>query len=109
MSGNIVNVPLPPGCSPDLFCARTAGVLLPALREFAPQLIVISAGFDAHRLDPLASMNLENEDFAWITREVMEIARDVCQGRIVSILEGGYSAQGLAGGCAAHVRALMQG
>jgi acetoin utilization deacetylase AcuC-like enzyme len=102
-------VPLPPGCSPDLFCARTAGVLLPALREFAPELIVISAGFDAHRLDPLASMNLENEDFAWITREVMEIARDVCQGRIVSILEGGYSAQGLAGGCAAHVRALMQG
>ncbi|WP_137175827.1 histone deacetylase family protein [Massilia sp. HP4] len=106
---NIVNVPLPPGCSPDLFCARTASSLLPAVREFAPQLIVISAGFDAHRLDPLASMNLENEDFAWITRELMAIAADVCEGRIVSILEGGYSAEGLAGGCAAHVRALMQG
>lgn len=108
-SGNIVNVPLPPGCSPDLFCARTASVLLPALRDFAPQLIIISAGFDAHRRDPLASMNLENEDFAWITQELMAIAGDLCQGRIVSILEGGYSGEGLAGGCAAHVRALMQG
>lgn len=53
-------------------------------------------------------MNLEDEDFAWITREVMEIADDVCHGRIVSILEGGYSGEGLAGGCAAHVRALLQ-
>lgn len=108
-SGNIVNLPLPPGCGSELFRERVAGVLLPALRRFAPQLIIVSAGFDAHRLDPLAHMNLEDEDFAWITREVMAIASDVCQGRIVSILEGGYSGEGLGGGCAAHVRALMQG
>lgn len=107
-SGNIVNVPLPPGCGTDLFRARVASDLLPALRRFAPQLIVVSAGFDAHRSDPLAHMNLDDGDFGWITREVMAVARDVCEGRIVSILEGGYSGEGLAGGCAAHVRALLQ-
>lgn len=107
VSGNIVNLPLPPGCGSALFRARVASTLLPALRRFAPELILMSAGFDAHRLDPLASMNLEDDDFGWITREVIGIAGDVCQGRIVSILEGGYSAAGLAGGCAAHVRALM--
>ena len=107
-SGNIVNLPLPPGCGSALFRERVAGALLPALRRFAPQLIIVSAGFDAHRLDPLAHMNLEDEDFAWIKREVMAIADDLCQGRIVSILEGGYSGEGLAGGCAAHVRALMR-
>lgn len=107
-SGNIVNVPLPPGCGSRMFRERVAGELLPALRRFAPELIIVSAGFDAHRLDPLAGMNLEDEDFAWITREVIGIANEVCQGRVVSILEGGYSGEGLAGGCAAHVRALMQ-
>jgi len=107
-SGNIVNLPLPPGCGSKLFRSTVAGELLPALRRFAPQLIVISAGFDAHRCDPLANMTLEDEDFAWITREVMEIAGEVCEGRIVSILEGGYSTEGLLGGSAAHVRALLQ-
>lgn len=108
VDGNIVNLPLPPGCDSAMFRARMADELLPALRHFAPQLIVISAGFDAHRYDPLASMNLEDEDFEWITRELVAIAGEVCQGRIVSILEGGYSGEGLAGGCSAHVRALMQ-
>lgn len=108
ISGNIVNLPLPPGCGSALFRARVGSGLLPALEHFAPQLIVISAGFDAHRCDPLANMNLEDEDFAWITREVMAIAGQACKGRIVSILEGGYSGEGLADGCAAHVRALMQ-
>jgi len=107
-SGNILNVPLPPGCDSALFRAQVKSRLLPALRAFAPQLIVLSAGFDAHRRDPLASMHLEDDDFGWITREVMKIATDKCRGRIVSILEGGYSAAGLAGGCAAHVRALME-
>jgi acetoin utilization deacetylase AcuC-like enzyme len=106
-SGNIVNVPLPPGCASALFRARVEAVLLPALRRFAPQLILVSAGFDAHRLDPLAQMALEDEDFGWITRQVVDIADDVCEGRIVSVLEGGYSGEGLGGGCAAHVRALM--
>jgi len=108
-SGNIVNLPLPPGCGSALFRERMASELLPALQRFAPQLIVVSAGFDAHRCDPLANMHLEDADFAWITREVMAIAEQLCQGRIVSILEGGYSGEGLADGCAAHVRALMQG
>ncbi|WP_296942561.1 histone deacetylase family protein [uncultured Massilia sp.] len=107
-SGNVVNVPLPPGCGSAMFRARVAQALLPALRDFAPQLILVSAGFDAHRLDPLAQMALEDEDFGWITEQVMAIAADVCDGRIVSVLEGGYSGAGLAGGCAAHVRALMR-
>jgi len=107
-SGNIVNVPLPPGCGSALFRARVEAVLLPALRRFAPQLILVSAGFDAHRLDPLAQMALEDEDFGWITEKVMAIADAVCAGRIVSVLEGGYSGEGLGGGCAAHVRTLMQ-
>lgn len=106
--GNIVNVPLPPGCASALFRARVQAVLLPALRRFAPALILVSAGFDAHRLDPLAQMALEDDDFAWITAQVMAIADDVCDGRIVSVLEGGYSGEGLGGGCAAHVRTLMQ-
>jgi acetoin utilization deacetylase AcuC-like enzyme len=107
-TGNIVNVPLPPGCASALFRARVEADLLPALRGFAPDLILVSAGFDAHRLDPLAQMALEDDDFRWITEQVMAIADDVCEGRIVSVLEGGYSGEGLAGGCAAHVRALMQ-
>jgi acetoin utilization deacetylase AcuC-like enzyme len=106
-SGNIVNVPLPPGCGSALFRARVEEALLPALRDFAPDLILVSAGFDAHRLDPLAQMALEDADFGWITERVMDVADAVCGGRIVSVLEGGYSGAGLAGGCAAHVRALM--
>ena len=95
MSGNIVNVPLPPGCSPDLFCARTASSLLPALREFSPQLIVISAGFDAHRADPLAQLRLATEDFGWITDRLLEVADAHAGGRLVSVLEGGYDVPAL--------------
>lgn len=106
-NGNVVNVPLPPGCTSQAFRNSVAMRLLPALRAFAPELILVSAGFDAHRLDPLAQLALDDDDFGWVTREVMAIAADVCAGRIVSVLEGGYSGEGLAGGCAAHVRALM--
>ncbi|MDB5753584.1 MAG: Acetylspermidine deacetylase [Massilia sp.] len=107
VAGNIVNVPLPPGCGSQLFRERIERDMLPALREFKPDFIIISAGFDAHRLDPLAGMNLEDDDYRWVTEKLMGIADEVCQGRIVSILEGGYSGEGLAGGTAAHVRALM--
>ncbi len=107
VSGNIVNVPLPPGCGSQLFRERIEADMLPALRAFKPDFIIISAGFDAHRLDPLAGMNLEDDDFGWVTERLMEIAGEQCAGRIVSILEGGYSGEGLAGGTAAHVRALM--
>lgn len=105
---NIVNVPLPPGCDSTLFRERIAAEMLPALRAFKPQLIIISAGFDAHAADPLAGMNLQDEDYAWITQEIMKIADDVCEGRIVSTLEGGYSLSALASATQAHVRALMR-
>jgi acetoin utilization deacetylase AcuC-like enzyme len=104
---NILNVPLPPGCDSAMFRDRVRFELLPALRAWAPQLLVISAGFDAHRDDPLAGLQLGDDDFHWITRELMAVAAESAQGRIVSILEGGYSVGGLAGGAAAHVRALM--
>ena len=81
--------------------------MLPALRQWKADLIIISAGFDAHRLDPLAGLNLTDDDFYWITRQLMQIADASSEGRIVSILEGGYSMEGLASGTAAHVRALM--
>lgn len=104
---NIVNVPLPRGCDSALFRTRIESGMLPAIREFDPQLIIISAGFDAHRLDPLAGLNLEDSDFEWITTELVRIADTACEGRIVSILEGGYSLEALAAGTTVHVRALM--
>jgi len=100
-------VPLPPGCDSTLFRARIAAEMLPAIRDFSPELIVISAGFDAHELDPLAGLRLTNEDFFWVTEKLMKIADETCQGRVVSILEGGYSMDGLAGGTRAHMRALL--
>jgi acetoin utilization deacetylase AcuC-like enzyme len=108
VANNIVNVPLPPGCGSDLFRERITADMLPALRAFKPDFIIISAGFDAHRLDPLAGMNLEDDDFGWVTEQLMTVADEVCAGRIVSILEGGYSGEGLAGGTSAHVKALMR-
>ncbi|GJH00611.1 histone deacetylase family protein [Paraburkholderia terrae] len=108
VSHNILNVPLPPGCDSVLFRSRIEADMLPAVREFRPELIIISAGFDAHRLDPLAALRLDDDDFHWITRELMRIADETCKGHVVSILEGGYSMEGLAGGTRAHVRALME-
>jgi acetoin utilization deacetylase AcuC-like enzyme len=107
VSKNILNVPLPPGCDSAMFRSRIEAEMLPALRRWEPQFIIISAGFDAHKLDPLAGLKLEDEDFYWITKELMKIADATAEGRIVSILEGGYSLEGLASGTAAHVRALM--
>ncbi|MDQ7977944.1 histone deacetylase family protein [Paraburkholderia sp. SARCC-3016] len=104
---NIVNVPLPPGCDSANFRARIAAAMLPAVRDFDPELIIVSAGFDAHRLDPLAGLGLEDDDFHWVTRELVKIADATCEGRVVSILEGGYSMEGLANGTRAHVLALM--
>jgi acetoin utilization deacetylase AcuC-like enzyme len=81
--------------------------LLPALRKFAPGLLIISAGFDAHHLDPLGGLQFTDDDYHWITRELMKVADESAEGRVVSVLEGGYSLEGLASGTAAHVRALM--
>lgn len=107
---NIVNAPLPPGAGGDAFRHAWRNVLLPALDDFAPELLIISAGFDAHHADPLAQLALDEEDFAWITRELAAtMARDMPKdvpGRIVSLLEGGYDLEALAGSASAHVRAL---
>ena len=105
---NIVNAPLPRGCDSAQFRAAMTSLILPALRAFAPDILIVSAGFDAHRLDPLAGMNLEDSDFHWVTRELMQIADETCDGRIVSILEGGYSLEALATSTVAHVSALME-
>ena len=105
---NIVNAPLRPGDGGDAFRAAFERVILPRLREFQPELMVISAGFDAHMRDPLANLNLVEDDFAWATRALMEIADASAGGRVVSVLEGGYDLQGLGNSAAAHVAALMQ-
>lgn len=104
--GNIVNAPLPPGAGSEDFRRAMAEEILPALRTFAPDMVMISAGFDAHRDDPLASLALVEEDYAWITTELVTLAREACAGRIVSALEGGYNLEALATSCEAHIRAL---
>ncbi len=105
--GNIVNVPLSPHAGSDEFRAAMSDTVLPALDEFAPDLVLISAGFDGHRDDPLADLNLTESDYAWITGEVKALAETHCAGRLVSTLEGGYNPDALAASCAAHLRALM--
>lgn len=104
---NIFNIPLARGCDSATFRAVMTDEMLPALREFAPELLIISAGFDAHQLDPLGGLQFTDDDFHWITRELMKVADETAQGRVVSVLEGGYSMEGLASGTGAHVRALM--
>ena len=106
-AGNIVNVPLPRGAAGAEFRAAFNGIILPRLRAFAPQLLLISAGFDAHRLDPLADLNLVADDYAWATRELVAVAHDTADGRVISSLEGGYSLQALRESVAAHVNALL--
>ena len=105
--GNIVNATLPPGSGSNEFRAAFTERVLPAIDQFGPALILISAGFDAHRRDPLANLSLETEDFAWATEHLCAMARRHCSGRIVSSLEGGYNLESLADAAAAHVRALM--
>jgi acetoin utilization deacetylase AcuC-like enzyme len=105
-TGNIVNGPVPPHAARESWRATFAGGLMPALDAFRPDLILISAGFDAHRRDPLAHQSLEAEDFAWATRAVLEVARRTCAGKVVSALEGGYDLEGLGRSAVAHVMAL---
>jgi acetoin utilization deacetylase AcuC-like enzyme len=103
----IVNAPMAPGDGGVKFRAAFENLILPQLQKFAPELIIISAGFDAHHRDPLASLNLNAEDFGWVTRKLMDAADASAEGRIVSVLEGGYDLQGLKESVAAHVTALM--
>jgi acetoin utilization deacetylase AcuC-like enzyme len=105
--GNIVNVPLPGRSGGEAMREAYDGKIIPALEDFRPDFLFISAGFDADYRDPLAQLNWRPEDFEWITGRLVEIAGRRCGGRIVSMLEGGYDRGGLATGAAAHVAALM--
>jgi len=106
--GNIVNAPLPPGAGSAQFRATMSETVLPRLVDFRPQLVMVSAGFDAHRLDPLASLNFDADDYDWVTRELVAVANAHAQGRIVSSLEGGYSLTALRESTSAHVAAMME-
>lgn len=108
-AGNIVNAPLSPQSGSELFREAMRSRVLPALDEFAPDLIIISAGFDAHHRDPLAEINLDEGDFDWATGQLIDRAARHCGNRLVSLLEGGYDLQGLSFSVAAHVKRLMKG
>jgi len=105
----IVNAPLRAGDGGERFREAFETVILPRVEAFRPDLILISAGFDAHWRDPVANLQLTEADFAWATRKLMDIAERRCGGRVVSLLEGGYDLEGLARSVAAHVKALMRG
>jgi acetoin utilization deacetylase AcuC-like enzyme len=104
----VVNVPLAPGAGGPQFRAAWGDRILPALEAFAPELVLVSAGFDAHAADPLAQLEVETEDFVWLTGELMAIAARHAGGRLVSVLEGGYDLEVLAESAATHVQALMR-
>ena len=104
--GRIVNVPLAAFSGGDKFRKAWGDAILPQAEAFAPDLVIVSAGFDAHRQDPLAQLKLEDEDFSWITERLAALADRHARGRIVSVLEGGYDLAALTGGVAAHLKAL---
>ncbi len=108
VADNIVNVGLRPGSGSEAFRAGWAETILPALERFGPELLIVSAGFDAHKADPLAELELETADFAWITDRLVDLADRIAGGRIVSVLEGGYDLKALAAAAAVHVRSLMR-
>lgn len=103
---HILNLPLPAGTSGKLYREKVKAYWFSAVREFKPELIFFSAGFDAHEHDPLANLNLHTDDYAWITAEIKKIADEVCEGRIVSALEGGYELNVLGECAVAHVKML---
>ena len=107
VADNILNLPLRAGSGGEIWRAAMSDILLPRLRQFAPELILISAGFDAHQADPLAQLNLHSDDYFWGTEEICKIAAECCDGRVASTLEGGYDLPALAASARAHVRALM--
>ena len=105
----IVNAPLQNGAGGTEFRAAMREIILPALDGFSPEFLLISAGFDAHKDDPLANLHLVEDDFVWATRELLAIAGTHCDGRLVSTLEGGYDLAALAASASAHLRTLMNG
>lgn len=105
--GQIVNVPLPPGTDSAAYRAAFEAMVIPSVRAARPDLILVSAGFDAHMADPLAQMNLGTDDFAWIAERLCDLADTFCAGRLVSVLEGGYDLTALADSVSAYLRVLM--
>jgi len=105
---NIFNIPLPPGSAGELMRQKYEALVFPVLRKFEPDLIFISAGFDAHEADPLAELNWSTADFSWLTERLCEIAEECCEGRLVSTLEGGYDLKALADSVKAHVTKLCE-
>ena len=108
VADNVVNVPLAPGSGSAEFRAAWSERILTRLEDFAPELVMVSAGFDAHRADPLAQLEVETDDFVWLTGGLLAIAARHAGGRLVSVLEGGYDLDALAASAATHVQALMQ-
>jgi acetoin utilization deacetylase AcuC-like enzyme len=106
--GNIVNVPLHSGESGESVRKKYSNIILPAVRAFKPELLLISAGFDAHKDDPLAEVELVEDDYRWLTEELLAVANQCCEGRIISLLEGGYNLEALANSVAVHVKELMR-
>jgi len=104
---HMVNVGLPARSGGDAFRAAVTGRWLPALNAFAPQLIYVSAGFDGHREDDMGNLGLVEQDYAWVTRQIMDVAQRHCRGRVISCLEGGYALSALARSAAAHVKVLI--
>lgn len=104
--GNVLNLPLEPGSGSTEFRRAWSQLGLPALHAFRPDLVILSAGFDAHERDPLGQIELQDTDYGWITAEVCRYTQDACGGRVISVLEGGYDPRALAASAAAHVRAL---
>ena len=107
-TGNIVNAPLRAGDGGAEFREAFEAVVLPSLRRHAPDLLIISAGFDAHHLDPLGNLNLFEDDYAWVTQKLIDVARERCGGRVVSVLEGGYDLSALGRSVAVHVQTLLE-
>jgi acetoin utilization deacetylase AcuC-like enzyme len=107
-SGNILNIPLPPNADGAALRHAFETAILPALYAQKPEMIFISAGFDAHYADPLANLNFDEDDFAWVTQQLKTGAIELCQGRLVSTLEGGYDLDALAASVAVHVKVLME-
>jgi len=107
--GNIVNIPLPPQSDGTLMREAYSELVFPALHDFAPDILLLSAGFDAHVRESLAQLNWQSGDYGWLTGKLMDVAESRCGNRIVSLLEGGYDLRGLAGGVSHHVAMLMDG
>nr|NIP96084.1 histone deacetylase family protein [Akkermansiaceae bacterium] len=103
---NIVNTPLRAGTTGPEFRKAIERDWIPAVEKFKPRILFVSAGFDAHTADPLGDIHLEEDDFTWITRLIVSLAAEHCEGRVVSTLEGGYNLDALARSVAAHLKAL---